>query len=317
MKKRPLGTSKIAVTPICFGGNVFGWTVDEATSFTLLDAFAAGGGNFIDTADVYSSWAPGNKGGESETIIGKWLRKRGKREDLVIATKVGMKMGDGKAGLRQGRIMEAVEDSLRRLQTDYIDLYQAHTDDGEVPLEETLGAFSRLVEAGKVRAIGASNYSGARLTEAMKVSQKKGLKAFTSLQPLYNLYDRMEFESTLAPVCREFRLGVIPYYSLASGFLSGKYREKADLSRSQRGSRAERYLNERGLRILTALDQVAEDTDSSQASVALAWLTAQPTVTAAIASATSLSQLDQLLAAARLELDPRALTVLSEASSLN
>jgi aryl-alcohol dehydrogenase-like predicted oxidoreductase len=317
MKKRELGSSKLQVTPLCFGGNVFGWTADEATSFSLLDAFVAGGGNFIDTADVYSSWVPGNRGGESETIIGKWLRKSGKRENLVLATKVGMKMGDGKEGLSRQRIFLAVDESLRRLQTNYIDLYQAHHDDASSPLEETLSAFAELIESGKVRAIGASNYTGKRLMAALNISRQEKIPAFTSLQPLYNLYDRMEFESTLAPVCREFKVGVIPYYSLASGFLTGKYRSQDDLGRSQRGARANRYLNERGLRILAALDQVAEDTESSQATVALAWLMAQPTVTAPIASATSLSQLDQLLAATHLDLDARALSRLSEASSVN
>lgn len=316
MKKRNLGKSKLEVTPLCFGCNPFGWTVDEATSFSLLDGFTAGGGNFLDTADVYSTWVPGNRGGESETIIGKWLRRRGRRDDVIIATKVGMKMGEGKEGLKKERIISAAEDSLRRLQTDYIDLYQAHRDDANTPLDETLGAFARLVESGKVRTIGASNYSGARLTEALKISQRAKIPSYISLQPLYNLYDRMEFESSLMPVCREFGVAVIPYYSLASGFLSGKYRGKEDLKRSVRGAGAERYLNERGMRILTALDQVAEDLESTPSAVALAWLMAQPTVSAPIASASNLGQLDQLLASTRLELDSGSLAVLSTASSV-
>ncbi|MGE3262070.1 MAG: aldo/keto reductase [Bacteriovoracia bacterium] len=316
MKKRNLGKSKLEVTSLCFGCNPFGWTVDEATSFSLLDGFTAGGGNFLDTADVYSSWMPGNTGGESETIIGKWLRKRGRRDDVIIATKVGMKMGEGKEGLKKERIILAAEESLRRLQTDYIDLYQAHRDDANTPLEETLDAFARLVESGKVRAIGASNYSGARLAEALKISQRAKIPSYISLQPLYNLYDRMEFEASLMPVCREFGVAVIPYYSLASGFLSGKYRGKDDLKRSMRGTGAERYLNERGMRILAALDQVAEDLESTPSAVALAWLMAQPTVSAPIASASNLGQLDQLLASTRLELDSGSLAVLSAASSV-
>lgn len=317
MKKRALGTSKLEVSPLCLGGNVFGWTIDEPTSFQILDAFVAGGGNFIDTADIYSGWVPGNRGGESETIIGNWLVKRGRRDDVIVATKVGGSTGPNQEkGLKKARVLTKVEESLRRLRTDYIDLYQAHVDDEETPLEESLDAFASLVKSGKVRAIGLSNFTGKRLAEAVKVCQKLELPSVATLQPLYNLYDRMDFEANLMPVCREFKISVIPYYALASGFLTGKYRGEDDLKRSPRGGRVTRYLNERGLRILTALDQAAEEYDSTNASVAVAWLAAQPTVAAPIASATSLSQLDQLLASTRLELSPATLRELSVASSV-
>jgi aryl-alcohol dehydrogenase-like predicted oxidoreductase len=315
MEKRKLGKSGLAVMPLAFGGNIFGWTVDEATSFGLLDGFVGAGFDLIDTADIYSTWKPGNQGGESETIIGKWMKARANRHDVIIATKLGMDMGPGKQGLSRKYIFSAVEDSLRRLQTDYIDLYQSHQDDPETPLEETLTTFAELIEQGKVRAIGASNYTAARLAESLTVSEKLGIPRYESLQPLYNLYDRAVFESELEPLCLEKHLGVIPYYSLASGFLTGKYRSEADLSKSQRGKDIGRYLNERGFSILKALDQVAEKLGSTQARVALAWLIARPSITAPIASATSCEQLADLIEATRLKLDPESIELLNQASA--
>ncbi|HST21391.1 MAG TPA: aldo/keto reductase, partial [Blastocatellia bacterium] len=302
MKKRKLGNSGLEIAPLAFGGNVFGWTADEPTSFRLLDKFAAEGFDFIDTADVYSRFAPGNEGGESETIIGNWMKRSGNREKIIIATKVGMEMGDDKKGLAKSYILRSAEDSLKRLQTDYIDLYQAHIDDSETPLEETLSAFAQLIEQGKVRAIGASNYNAERLAQSLEVSQQLKIPRYESLQPLYNLYDRAEFEEKLEPLCLEKNVGVISYFSLASGFLTGKYRSEADLSKSPRGRRAKGYLNERGHRILDALDRVSKQYDSTPARVSLAWLIARPSVTAPIASATSLEQLDDLIEATRLEL---------------
>ncbi|HJQ26824.1 MAG TPA: aldo/keto reductase [Blastocatellia bacterium] len=315
MEKRQLGNSGLAVAPLAFGGNVFGWTVDEPTSFQLLDAFVAAGFDFIDTADLYSRWKPGNQGGESETIIGNWMRERGNRDRVIVATKLGIDMGEGKKGLSRAYIMRAVEDSLARLQTDYIDLYQSHIDDTETPLEETLSAYARLIEQGKVRAIGASNYSGKRLAEALAVSRELGLPRYESLQPNYNLYDRAEYEADMEPVCLEHNIGVISYYSLASGFLTGKYRSEADLSKSVRGQGLKKYLDERGFRILRALDEVAEPYDSTPARVALAWLIARPSITAPIASATSLDQLEDLTAAAHLKLDQAAIEKLNQASA--
>jgi aryl-alcohol dehydrogenase-like predicted oxidoreductase len=315
MNKRKLGKSGIEVAPLAFGGNVFGWTVDEAMSFKLLDAFVAAGFNLIDTADVYSRWAPGNKGGESETIIGKWLKQSGKREKVVIATKVGMEMAPDKKGLKKQYIFESVENSLRRLQTDYIDLYQSHKDDPETPLEETLEAFAELIKQGKVRAIGASNYSAERLSEALEVSHRHGYPRYESLQPLYNLYDREEYETKLEPIVQKNSLGVIPYYALASGFLTGKYRAEADLSKSARGQGIKKYLNERGFRILRALDEVSERYNSTPARVAIAWLLARPSITAPIASATNLEQLNELIEATKLNLDSDAIEVLNRASA--
>ncbi len=313
---RELGRSGLQVSPLAFGGNVFGWTVDEATSFSLIDAWVDAGFNFIDTADVYSSWVPGHSGGESETVIGKWLKQGGKRDRVVIATKVGKPMGPGKQGLKPAYIRQAVEDSLRRLQTDHIDLYQSHDDDADTPMAETLAAFGELMKAGKVRAIGASNYSAARLAEALDVSERNGLPRYESLQPLYNLYDRAVFEDELAPLCRKHGIGVINFYALAAGFLTGKYRTPADAGKSARGAgTTAKYLNERGLRILAALDGVAARYGSTPAQVATAWLMAQPAVTAPIASATSLAQLAELLAATRLTLDAQAMAVLNQASA--
>jgi aryl-alcohol dehydrogenase-like predicted oxidoreductase len=315
MNKRRLGNSGLELAPLAFGGNVFGWTADEATSFNLLDAFVDEGFNFIDTADMYSNWAPGNQGGESETIIGKWLKRSGKRPQVIVATKLGSEMGPGRKGLSKAYIRQAAEDSLRRLQTDYIDLYQAHTDDPDTPFEETFEGFAELIKEGKVLAIGASNYSAEQLDEALKTSKHGGYPQYESLQPEYNLYDREGFETKLQPLCRQARLGVIPYFSLASGFLTGKYRSEKDLSGRARAGMVNKYLTARGFRILDALDEVAKQYDSTPAKVALAWLLAQPTITAPIASATSVEQLHDLLDATRLELDGGALERLNQASA--
>ncbi|MFZ0959898.1 MAG: aldo/keto reductase [Terriglobia bacterium] len=314
MKMRKLGNSGLEVSPITLGGNVFGWTVDEPTSFHLLDAWVAAGCNFIDTADLYSKWVPGNKGGESETILGNWLKRSGKRRQVVIATKVGMEMGPGQKGLSKAYILRAVEESLKRLRTDYIDLYQSHTDDAETPLTETLEAYAQLIKQGKVRAIGASNYSADRLREALRTSQQHGLPRYQSLQPNYNLYDRADYEAKLESVCLENGLGVIPYFSLASGFLTGKYRSEADLAASKRGPMVKKFLNDRGFRILRALDEVAREFHSTPAQVALAWLAARPSITAPIASATSLAQLNDLVAATELKLDQASIERLNGAS---
>ncbi len=315
MQKRKLGKSGLEIVPLMFGGNVFGWTADEQTSFGLLDAFVDRGFDAIDTANVYSVWIPGHQGGESETILGKWFAQSGKRNRVVLATKVGFKMGDGGQGLKKDYILRSVEESLQRLQTDYIDLYQSHTDDQTTPLGETLAAYDELLKSGKVRAIGASNYKGARLAEAEQVARKQGLPAYTTLQPEYNLYDRQAFETDLLPVAEQFGLGVIPYFSLASGFLTGKYQTLEDTRGKNRGSRVEKYFDDRGKKILAALKQVSEETGAEQASVALAWLLAQPTVTAPIASATSTGQLEALFAAVDLQLSEAQLQTLTEASS--
>ncbi|HWT02540.1 MAG TPA: aldo/keto reductase [Pyrinomonadaceae bacterium] len=315
MERRRLGKSELEVAPLAFGGNVFGWTVDERTSFELLDAFAGAGFNLIDTADAYSAWAPGNTGGESETIIGRWLKRGRHREDVIIATKVGWEMR-GEKGLAKSYILRSAEESLRRLGTDYIDLYQSHKDDPETPIEETLEAYAELISQGKVRAIGASNFSAERLRESLRISEQNGLPRYESLQPLYNLYDREPFEAELEPLCLEQHIGVINYYSLASGFLTGKYRSESDLGKSARGgSVGKKYLNERGFRILAALDEVSARLGSTPAQVALAWLIARPSVTAPIASATSLEQLSDLIEATKLELDEASLRLLDEASN--
>jgi len=314
MQKRKLGRSGLEVSSLAFGGNVFGWTADEATSMRLLDRFVDEGFNLIDTADMYSRWVPGHKGGESETIIGKWLKKSGKRDKVIIATKVGMEMAPDKKGLSPAYIQRAVEDSLTRLQTSHIDLYQSHTDDAATPLADTLGAYDRLIKAGKVRAIGASNYSAERFEEALAVSKQHHLPRYESMQPNYNLYDRADFEAGMQEVCVRNQVGVIGYFSLASGFLTGKYRSEADLAKSPRGQMVKKYLNDRGQRILGALDSVAKDTSSTPARVALAWLMAQPAITAPIASATSLAQLEDLFAATRLKLNSANLERLDAAS---
>lgn len=313
MKLRNLGRSPLRVAPLAFGGNVFGWSVDESRSFDLLDAFVDHGFNLIDTADVYEAWVPGNEGGESETIIGKWLKKTGKRDKVIVATKVGK--WKRYPGLAPTNIREAVEDSLRRLQIDHIDLYQSHEDDPKVPLEETLRAFDDLVKAGKVRVIGASNYDATRLADALATSASKGLARYESMQPAYNLMDRKGFEEALQPLCVKEDVGVISYYSLASGFLSGKYRSEADLAKSSaRGGKVKAYLDDRGYRVLAALDEVSQARDAKPAQVALAWVMAQPSIAAAIASATSLEQLDEIAKAATLELTPADLATLEAAS---
>jgi len=317
MQKRKLGKTGFEIAPLALGGNVFGWTADEPTSFKLLDSFIDKGFNLVDTADIYSHWVPGHKGGESESIIGKWLKHSGKRSKVVLATKVGMAMGEDKKGLSASYIRQAVEDSLRRLQTDYIDLYQSHKDDPNTPLEETLQAFGDLIDQGKVRAIGASNYSGQRLAEALEISQQKGLARYETLQPEYNLYDRFAYDSDLEQLCQKQGLGVISYFSLASGFLSGKYRSEADLSTSPRGQMVKKYLNARGLRILDALDQVANQYQATPTQIALAWLIARPSITAPIASATNLQQLDELVQAPDIELDQSSIELLNKAGEQN
>ena len=316
MELRRLGKSDLKVAPLVLGGNVFGWTADEATSFKLLDAFVAGGFNMVDTADVYSRWAPAG-GGASETVIGKWLAQGGKRDKIVLATKFGSEMGEGMKGLSAKYMVEAVEASLKRLQTDYIDLYQSHRDDPDTPQEETAEAFDRLVKAGKVRAIGSSNFTPERLKSAIEISQAKGLARYNSEQPLYNLYARQGFESGLQQVCIENEVGVIPYYGLASGFLTGKYRTEADLSKSPRGQGVKRMMDARGMRILDALDEVSAAQTASQAQVALAWVMAQPGLTGPIASATSLEQLDELMGSARLTLTAEDLATLDKASAID
>jgi len=315
MQLRALGRSSLRVAPLCLGGNVFGWTATEAASFAVLDALVSAGLNFIDTADVYSRWAPGHRGGESETVIGNWLKRGAKRKDLVIATKVGMEMAPDRKGLSAAHIVRSVEESLKRLQTDYIDLYFSHCDDASVPLEQTLGAYEKLIAQGKVRAIGASNYTAARLAEAIEITRKTGLPRYEVLQPQYNLYTRSDYESALEPLCLKEQIGVVSYYALASGFLSGKYRTDADASKSVRGRViVEKYLNERGLRILNSLDDVGRRHNASAASVALAWQIARPSITAPIASATTVNQLSELVAATQLELDQAAIEQLNSAS---
>ncbi len=314
MKTRKLGTTDLMVPPVMLGGNVYGWTLSEADSLRQLDRAFDAGLNFIDTADLYSRWVPGHSGGESESIIGKWFAASGKRNRVVLATKVGMDMGGGRVGLAASYIVKAVEDSLRRLQTDYIDLYQSHQDDPQTPPEVTLGAYRKLIEQGKVRYVGASNYSAARLREAMEAGRQPGNASYVTLQPHYNMMERTAYEATLAPVVAEYGLAVIPYFSLAAGFLTGKYRKPADAAGKARGGMVGRYLNERGFRVLAALDEVAARTGASVASVALAWLIARPAVTP-IASATSDAQLRDLIAAADLALDADAIAQLDAASA--
>jgi len=314
MQKRNLGRNGPQVPAIVLGGNVYGWTLSETDSFHQLDRAVDAGFNFVDTADVYSRWVPGHEGGESETILGKWLARSGRRNSVLLATKVGMQMGLGKSGLSAGYIAQAAEDSLRRLQTDYIDLYQAHSDDPNTPLDETLGAFDKLVKAGKVRFVGASNYGAARLAEAIEVSRENGLAEYISLQPHYNLVERRAFETDLLPVVEKYGLGAIPYFALAAGFLTGKYRPGIDASQSARAGMVEKYRNERGYAVVEALVEVADAHRSTPAQVALAWLLAQPGVSAPICSATSDRQLDGLIAAADLKLSAAGLQRLTEAS---
>lgn len=313
MNQRPLGRSTLTTSPLMLGGNVFGWTIDEATSFAVLDAFVAGGGNAIDTADGYSVWVPGHVGGESETIIGKWLRLRGRRDDVMIATKVGWEVNAEHKGLAKDYILRAVEGSLQRLGTDYIDLYQSHKDDPTVPVEETLEAYAALVRAGKVRIIGASNFTAGRLSESLAASRQHGYPRYETLQNLYNLYDRAEFEADLAPLLQAENIGAIPYYGLAAGFLTGKYRNQDDLQKSARGNGVgQKYLNEKGLALLTAIDAVADRHQATPAQVALAWLMQAPAVTAPIASATSVGQVTELLEATELRLTAEDLQTLEQ-----
>jgi len=315
MQTRPLGTTGFNVAPLAFGGNVFGWTADEPTSFRLLDAFVDAGFNLIDTADSYSRWAPGHVGGESETVIGNWIARRGRHDDVVIATKVGSDMGLGYKCLRKDYIVQAAEQSLRRLRVDVIDVYQSHWDDEKTPLDETLEAYAQLQRQGKVRAIGASNLDATRLGEALRVSAARGLPRYATLQPLYNLYDRDTFEGPLQALCMRENLAVIPYFSLAAGFLTGKYRSEADFGKSPRGPGMKKYLNARGMGILDALEAVGKRVGATPAQVALAWLIARPGVTAPIASATSVAQLSEILAATRLTLDADAMQALERASA--
>ncbi len=314
MEQRRLGPSSISIPPLVFGGNVFGWSADEATSFKLLDQCVEAGLNAIDTADVYSRWVPGHQGGESETIIGRWLKKRGKRDDVKILTKCGMEMPGRGKGLSRAWIKQAIDDSLKRLQTDYVDLYQAHADDASTPLADTLGTYGELIKAGKVRAIGASNYTAARLEEAMETSRKNNLPAYVSLQPHYNLVERPLYEEALEAVCQKHKLGVIPYYSLASGFLTGKYRSAADFGKSPRGRGAGKYLEGKGPKVLAALDEVAKATKSTPAQVSLAWMIARPSITAPIASASKPEQMDDLVKATSLKLSAAQIAALNAAS---
>jgi aryl-alcohol dehydrogenase-like predicted oxidoreductase len=315
MQTRALGATDISIVPLVFGGNVFGWTVDASGAFNLLDAFVDRGLNCIDTADVYSRWLPGNKGGESETILGEWFKRSGKRDKIVLATKVGMDMGNGKKGLRKRYILEAAEASLKRLKTDRIDLYQSHQDDELTPIAESLEAYQQLIQQGKVRAIGASNFKGARLSEAVELARKEKLPIYQVLQPEYNLYSRQQYESDLAPTAEKYELGVIPYFSLASGFLTGKYKSEADAKGANRESRVLKYFDERGKRILKALAEVAQQTGAQPAAISLAWLLAQPTVTAPIASATSTKQLYSLFTAVELRLEQEQIARLTKASA--
>lgn len=313
MEKRILGQTDLAVAPLAFGGNVFGWTLDEKRSFELLDAFVDAGFNFIDTADSYSTWVPGNKGGESEVIIGKWMKLGNNKNKVIVATKVGSDMGQGHKDLSKKYMLKAAEDSLKRLQVDVIDLYQSHWDDHVTPVEETLEAYEQLVKEGKVRWIGASNLSPERLKASLEASKKNGYPQYQTLQPEYNLYARETFENDYLPICKAEGLSVISYYSLASGFLTGKYRSDADLGKSPRGGGIKQYLNPKGYAILKALDEVAAKHQCSVATVSLAWLIAQPTVAAPIASATSVQQLNELTAAVNLQLDMEDLALLGQA----
>ena len=314
--KRKLGVSDLLVSPIAFGGNVFGWTLDESKSFKILDSFVDAGFNFIDTADSYSRFAPGNQGGESETIIGKWLKKNGKRKDVIIATKLGSDMGDGKKGLSAKYMKAAVEASLKRLQIDYIDLYQSHYDDPETSPEETMSAFNDLIKEGKVRHIGASNFTADRIRQSNDFARKNNLAEYICLQPLYNLYDRQKFETEYAQLVEDEKLAVIPYYALASGFLTGKYRNDDDLDKSPRGqSVKKKYFNERGYSILSAMDEVANALEVPLAQVAIAWLLHHPLITAPIASATSEKQLSELLNSTTVRISADHVKMLTEASA--
>jgi aryl-alcohol dehydrogenase-like predicted oxidoreductase len=315
MERVKIGKTDLEVFPINLGGNVFGWTVDEQQSFTILDKFVAEGFNFIDTADVYSNWAEGNKGGESETIIGNWMRSRGNRNDLVIATKVGWDFGDGRKGLSSAYIQKAAEDSLQRLQVDCIDLYYTHIDDGVTPLEETLSAYASLIKAGKVRYIAASNVPAKRLLESLELGKNGEYPLYQALQPHYNLLERAKYETEYAGIVKDYGLSVFPYYALASGFLTGKYRQDADLQKSVRGGGVKKYMNENGLQILNALDQVAAKHNAEVGTVALGWLLKQPNVVAPVVSATSQKQLETLAAVPKLRLDAEDIELISSSSA--
>ena len=314
MQKRKLGNSSIEFAPIALGGNVFGWTIDEAQSFKILDAFEGAGFNFIDTADVYSRWAPGNTGGESEIIIGKWMREKKNRDKIVVATKVGSDMGQGHKDISKKYIINAVEKSLTRLQTDYIDLYQTHWDDDKTPVEETLEAYAQLVKEGKVKWIGASNLSAERLRKSIEISKEKNFPSYQSFQPEYNLYERNSYEKEIEKICLENNIGVITYFSLASGFLTGKYRSENDLHKSTRGGGIKKYLNDRGFRILHALDEVSKKYNTNQAAIAIAWVLARPGITAPISSATTVEQLNELIKATEINLDSESMNLLNKAS---
>ncbi len=316
MELRELGRSGLQVSPLMLGGNVFGWTADEAMSFRILDRFVEAGLNFIDTADVYSRWAPGHEGGESEAILGRWLRQSGKREQVVLATKLGMDMGEGRTGLRPEYVRQAVEASLKRLGVDRIDLYQTHKDDPETPLADTLGALGELIAEGKVRAIGASNYSAERLRAALELAEGGGLPRFECLQPEYNLLERAGYEDELEPVVERFGIGCVPYFSLAAGFLTGKYRSAADVQGRAREKKVGQYANERGFAVVAALEQTAREIGGTPTEVALAWLMARPSVTAPIASATSVEQLEDLIRAVELRLPREAMERLEKASAV-
>lgn len=315
MNYKNLGKSSLSVSPLTFGGNVLGWTLDKAESFKILDQFIDAGFNCIDTADTYSTWIKGNQGGESETIIGEWLKNTNKREKVIIATKLGGELGPGQKGLSAAYMKKAVEASLTRLQTDYIDLYQSHYDDPDTPQEETLEAFDKLIKEGKVRYIGASNLSAERLRSSLEISKKNNFAEYISLQPLYNLYDRSKFETEYLPLVKEYNLGVIPYYSLASGFLSGKYRSESDLNKSPRGHGIKKYLNDRGFKILDTLDKVAETHGASPARIALAWLNHKPEITSPIVSATNEKQMNELILSTQISLSPEEMKFLDQESS--
>ena len=310
MEKRSLGRSGIEGAPFALGTNVFGWTIQEPIAFDILDVFTGSGFSLIDTADVYSTWGPGNKGGESETIIGHWIKKRKNRKDVVICTKVGKPMGPGKTGLSAKYIRQALDDSLRRLQTDYIDLYQSHEDDHHTPLEETLGVYTDLIREGKIRAIGASNFTADRLAASLKISKANSYARYETLQPAYNLYDR-SIENDLQALCVREEMGILPFYGLASGFLTGKYRGPEDLGKSVRGNGIQKYFDTRGMKILSALDKISEKYRTAPATIALAWLMTRPAVVAPIASATSVQQLEDLLNAVKIELDTESIKILS------
>jgi aryl-alcohol dehydrogenase-like predicted oxidoreductase len=315
MERRALGNSGLQAAPLALGGNVFGWTADEATSFAILDRFVDSGFSLVDTANSYSTWVPGHQGGESETIIGKWLKKSGKRDKVIVATKVGMAAIGDTPGLRPAQIERHVEGSLKRLQTDRIDLYQTHKDDPDTPVEETLQALAKLVKAGKVRAIGASQYNPARLRESMEASKRLGIPRYDTLQPEFNLYDRAGFERDLQPVALEYGLAVIPFFGLAKGFLSGKYRKAADIEGRPRAAGLKKYFEgDRGMKILAALDAVSKRVGATPAQVSLAWIMAQPSIAAPIVSTTSVGQLDEIARAAALKLDREALSRLDAAS---